>query len=147
MALSGSSVTRQIDATGDEIKTFTDGSGNEVQGFVDVDEAGTDVNIESWYASTAAENSHELKGSAGRLYTLRVINTSGSAVFMHIYDATGSPSGDPIWFGVVPANGELAESWAKGIPFSTGCVVGVSTTMGSYTAPGSNVGFFAAGYK
>jgi hypothetical protein len=61
-----------------------------------VNAAGTEVNTATTVKSTAFEASHVLKASAGRLCSLQVFNSSGSAQYILVMDSA-----------TVPANGAV----------------------------------------
>lgn len=151
MALTKSTIVREIDASGDTILVFADGSSRLAQGFALVDDAGDHAVADSWYATSvsALENSVVLKASAGRLFELRVISTAAVLRYVQIYDlAAAPPSGNPVWRGVLPAQGMLSESFGlHGMAFSTGILVVISTNQLTYAAPGSAEALFCAGYK
>lgn len=162
MALTPSNCIRENDSSGSEIKTGTDSGGEHIQYITQVDDDGDQAAIVgnpaivegdtlSWADTDGtADTNLVVKSSAGKLFEVRALNTSSSARYLHIFNATSAPSGSdvPAHRVLVPALGEASESFGiNGRAFSTGIVVAFSTTIDDYTAPGSNEAYFHVGYK
>lgn len=76
------------------------------------------------FISAATTNATSVKGSAGTVYSLVAMNTSGTARYVKLYNSSSAPtagSGTPIKRFMVPANGGFA--WPippQGVAFSSG---------------------------
>lgn len=97
-------------------------------------------------ASTALESNHVLSASAKTFFGAQ-INTTSAAEFVMAFDATSLPSNGavtPKLVWQVAANSTLSVGENPGIPFTTGIVLGCSTT-GPFTLTASALCMFAAG--
>lgn len=72
--------------------------------------------------TAASTNFTNVKGAATQLYGVDLSNTSGSAIFVKLYDKATTPgTGDvPKRTWQVPANGTLARVFPKGLKFTNG---------------------------
>lgn len=149
MSLTESAAVRTDDSSGLNIKTFVDAGSAHNQGVALVDEDGDHLQLESWHDSSALVEKESIKGSAGRLFYLKVHSTSASAAYIQLFDETGTtPSTTPLHRTLVPAGAEVTiDLRLFGRKFSTGILVAMSSTMLTYTAHGSNEFAFVAGYK
>ena len=95
------------------------------------------------YYSNAAEASKVVKTGPGILYGITVTNTSASAIFVMVFDATKVPADGtiPLFAKNVPASDAIGINWLPGRTFLTGIVVCNSTTISSKTL-GTAVTFF-----
>lgn len=98
--------------------------------------------------STALESSRQLLAAPGTLIVLYGFNASAAMLYLQTFDQLGALAG-----GEVPAGGNLpvpAGEFFSLVPgpygraFATGIVVGLSTTLATYTAPGAAAGWFNA---
>lgn len=83
------------------------------------------------FLSTAAVQAAAIKASAGQVYSLQFFNKGAAAVYVRLYNQTGSPgTGDtPVWRGIIPGNTAGAGfvlNIDKGVAFSTGIGIRVS---------------------
>jgi len=86
--------------------------------------------------STALEASRVIKSSAGKLYKLRIVNTLGSAQYVHLFNSTTVPADAtvPIVVGYVAAGAVLEMDFTQyGRLFSTGIAVSNSSTPAAKT--------------
>ena len=84
--------------------------------------------------STAAVLAAEIKGSAGKVYSLEVFNINAAARYVRLYNQTGAPAStdtaNVVWQGVIPGattGGGFAITWPLGKQFSTGIGIRAST--------------------
>jgi hypothetical protein len=93
----------------------------------------------TWYCSpVAGEQTKTLKSTAGKLFYLRVANTTNVAHYAHVYDNTtgsGTPLCPPL---VLPANGERELQLRYPMQFSTGASIASSTSQTSVTGGAAN---------
>lgn len=93
----------------------------------------------SFYTSpVAGEQEKVIKDSPGKLFYLRVANTTGAKIFVFIFDAltnAGGPLMPPI---PVAANDQAELQLPAAIGFSNGLVIGASTGATAYVAAGAN---------
>jgi hypothetical protein len=160
MPLTESTVTRAVDASGDPIKTFLDGA-DHVQGAALVDDNGDHAGIETiplvvrpkrltWSGSSSSlETSRQVSAGAGHLHEVRCLldPTVTADRYLHVFIDVASVSGGetPAWRAFIPAGGEASDSFKGGLPFTTGCVVAVSTTLATLTLPGAGEAMFQFG--
>ena len=85
--------------------------------------------------STTAVLAAEIKGSAGKVFSLECFNINAAARFVRLYNQTGTPSStdtaNVVWQGVVPGattGGGFVASWPMGRQFSTG--IGIRASAG-----------------
>jgi len=149
MSLTPAVAVRTDDSSGKNIKTFTDAGSSHIQGVALCDEDGDHLQLESWYDSSALQEKQSIKGSAGRLFFLRVHSTSASAAYIQLFDETGTtPSTTPLLRTLVPAGAEVTiDLRLFGRKFSTGILLAMSSTMLTYTAHGASEFAFVAGYR
>lgn len=114
------------------VSTLTDGT----QKSQVVNAAGTEIHTATTVKSTALEASHVLKGSAGRLASLQVFNSSGSAQYILVMDSATVPANGavtllcpPIY---IPAGTYIMIPWAIPLSAANGISVSNSST-GSFT--------------
>lgn len=84
--------------------------------------------------STAAVLSAEIKGSAGKVFSIQVFNLNAAARHVRLYNQTGAPgSGDTanvVWRGIVPGNtagAGFVVQFPMGKQFATGIGIRAST--------------------
>lgn len=84
--------------------------------------------------STAAVLAAEIKGSAGKVYSLEVFNINAAARFVRLYNQTGAPAStdtaNVAWQGIIPGattGGGFVISWPQGKQFATGIGIRAST--------------------
>lgn len=84
--------------------------------------------------STAAVLTAEIKGSAGRVYSLECFNINAAARFVRLYNQTGAPAStdtaNVVWQGVIPGattGGGFTITWPLGKQFATGIGIRAST--------------------
>lgn len=152
MAATETTVTRTDDASGDPIGLFEKDSGTLVQSMaLDGEVMGE---LLSWaHTAGAAENTHEAKGAAGRLFRADVIAPGSGAVrYLMVFDKGSAPvNGDePVLRAMLPSTaGEETASLALGLygrVFTSGIQLALSTTPATLTLPGSAEGYFQASY-
>lgn len=85
--------------------------------------------------STAAVLTAEIKGSAGKVYSLECFNVNAAARYVRLYNQTGAPAStdtaNVVWQGIIPGattGGGFVISWPMGKQFSTG--IGIRSTTG-----------------
>lgn len=98
--------------------------------------------------SAALESSRILLASAGRLLIVYGFNDSAADLYLQTFDQAGALAGGEVPVGCnlpVPA-GEFFSlvPGPYGREFANGIVVGLSTTLATYTAPGAAAGWFNA---
>lgn len=145
----------------DRIRVFDNGGSVLTQGMALVDDsdshAGVGINPlraepsrpTSRYVSSALEDSAVVKASAGVLKELVVVLSAAAvARFLHVFDQSGALSGGetPVMRLLVPAGGMASYTPPGGLVLSTGLVVGVSSTLATYTASGDSLAAFHADY-
>ena len=98
----------------------------------------------SLVTSSVYEASHVLKGSAGTLLSLVGYN-SGPAQFIQLYNSATLPADAvaPAYTFAVPATSNFSLDAPIGIPFTTGIVVGNSSTGPTKTIGGADCYFSA----
>jgi hypothetical protein len=144
-----SSVTRALDASGDEIKSYTDAAGNEVQGMA----LDAEVNGEmlSW-ASTAgvAAETAVAKASAGRFFSCDVVLTTPFPTdrWLMIFDKGSAPinADVPVFRARVGGGWASIDLGVYGRVLASGVAVAISTTVDTLTLPGGGEAFFQVGY-
>lgn len=100
--------------------------------------------------STALEASRIVKAGPCILYSITVVNTSASDLYLQLFDKTTVPADgvlvdSDIW--IIPAGGLGGlEYESRGRSFHTGCVAVLSSTMSTKTIAGS-VGLFFPRYE
>jgi hypothetical protein len=84
--------------------------------------------------STAAVLSAEIKGSAGKVFSLECFNINAAARFVRLYNQTGAPAStdtaNVVWQGIIPGattGGGFTISWPMGKQFTTGIGIRAST--------------------
>jgi hypothetical protein len=97
-------------------------------------------------SSSTYEASKVVKAGAGTLFNLSGYN-SGPAQWLQLYNSTTLPANGvaPILLLAVPAQSTFSFDWTKGIPCSTGIVIGNSSTGPTKTI-GSADCYFTASY-
>lgn len=103
--------------------------------------------------TTALAANQVLKASAGNLYGFQVTpdsTLSAAAFWVMVYDATSAPADGAVTpkkcYGFPAGTTTAAFSWPTPISFSSGIVVGVSTT-GCFTKTASTHAFFSGDVK
>ncbi len=97
--------------------------------------------------SVALEKSHVVSPTPCVLRSLRAINTSGSTVYLMVFDTTSLPAD-----GAVPnrapvpitTNNINGADWPAGTSLSVGCVVVLSSTVATLTLVSTACGWFDA---
>lgn len=79
----------------------------------------------SSFLSTSAVQAAQIKGSAGQVYSIEFFNVGAAAVYVRLYNMTGTPGtiDTPVWRGIVPGNtagAGFVKTWDKGLAFGTG---------------------------
>jgi hypothetical protein len=161
MALGITTVERANDVGEQPFLIFTDGSTRRIQTFAFVDEDGAHagiagnpfiVSVESgpvrWKYDTAgaAEAGAQLRTGAGDIRELRaLLDPSVVAVrYLMLFDLAAPPTlgAVPDWRGLIPAAGEMSESFPGGeFAFTLGCYAMISTTLPTLTVSAAD-GFF-----
>tara|TARA_Y100001963_G_scaffold159344_1_gene262649 strand:- start:207 stop:581 length:375 start_codon:yes stop_codon:yes gene_type:complete len=100
---------------------------------------------------TAASNTPDvLKGSAGNIFKVEIVNENAYAVYLKFWDTTGAvtPGGggaanEPDWVLMCPASSTRAYSCPSGSAFGTGLKVACLTTPGTVgnVSPASTVSY------
>lgn len=90
-----------------------------------------------------------LKNSRGRLYVLDVVNVSGTAYYLMVFNKAAAPvNGDtPIWRRRLPLSGELRLDFEFGLAGTAGLSFAISSTPGTLTLAVSDDIHFAAHWK
>ena len=94
--------------------------------------------ITQYVSPVAGEQEKIVKASPGKLYYLRVANTTAARIFAFVFNAitnAGGPLMPPI--SIAP-NSEVELVLPFPIQFSVGLVVGASTGATAYVAAGAN---------
>lgn len=86
--------------------------------------------------STAAVLAAQVKGSAGKVFSLQVFNLNAAARYVRLYDQTGAPASTDganiVWRGIIPGNtagaGFVAQ-FPKGKQFATGIGIRASAAV------------------
>lgn len=105
--------------------------------------------MDTLYSSAAAEASAVASAVACRVDEIIATNTSAGVLYLHIFDSATLPADTtaPDICIAVPATGtaswdpERGDSRDRGIPFSNGCAVCLSSTAATKTVAGA-VGVF-----
>lgn len=151
-------VERTNDVGGDAFRTFEDGGTvrSQAVGLIDVDglHSGIEANPAKFrqpepttrYDTAALESQAQAKGSAGVIREITCALDASVVVvrYLHLFDQTAVLTGGevPIMRAVIPAGGLVNIEFTGGRTVSTGLVVGISTTLVTYTAPGGSEGVF-----
>lgn len=145
----------------DRIRVFDNGGGVLTQGMALVDDSDAHAGVgtnplraepsrpTSRYVSGALEDTSVVKASAGVLKEITVVlDAAASARFLHIFNQAGALGGGetPVMRLLVPAGGMSSYTPPGGLVMSTGLVVGVSSTLATYTASGDNLAAFHVDY-
>jgi len=165
MALTIGHIVRDDDASGYNVKTGADASGRRIQFMALADEDGDQIGTNdvplpiaatvataaSWYVTAGSrETQAEVKGSAGSVIEMSVINSSSSTLYAMLFDDTGTAANSdvPIVRQEVPATGQSVRVFGSEDPrdFSTGIIVALSTTDDTLTLPGAHYGTFEVKY-
>lgn len=84
--------------------------------------------------STAAVLAAEIKGSAGKVFSIECFNINAAARFVRLYNQTGAPAStdtaNVVWQGIIPGattGGGFTISWPMGKQFATGIGIRAST--------------------
>jgi hypothetical protein len=161
MALTPSSVTRELDTTGTSIASYVQ-AGKEYQAVSLSDHLGTQTGVlanplktvevePALYAdSIVLENTNQAKASAGVLREATVVIDSAidsvTPYYLHVYNLVGAPAGSPVLRAFIPPGGQVTFTPPSGRrTFSTGILVAVSSTLLTFTSPGSARAVFHVG--
>lgn len=120
-----------VDASGRLITTSVDASGNSI-----------DTGPRTMVATAAVASNQVAKAAPGVLYGLNVA-VGASAGYVMLFDAVAFPANGavtPKKVFQVAANSFVDLKWERGLKFTTGIVVGFSTT-GPYTLTASATAF------
>ena len=102
-------------------------------------------------ASSSLEASHVLKAAAGKLQRLVVVNSTSTAGFVCVLNATSAPSSgtgiSPVWVDRLPASGSVEIQFGEWAPlsFSTGCTVVVTSNASPFTFTSGTITAYIAG--
>jgi len=151
-------VERTNDVGGDAFRTLEDGGGirSQAVGLIDVDglHSGIETNPAkvrepeptTRYDTGALESQAVAKGSAGVVREVTCALDASVVVvrYLHLFDQIAVLTGGevPIMRAVIPPGGLVNIQFSGGRTVSTGLVVGISTSLITYTAPGGNEGAF-----
>lgn len=96
------------------------------------------------YISASLARQAQAKASAGVVREVTVINTSGSARYLMLFDRTSALTGGeaPFYRQIVPAGGQTTKWFEGGRTFATGLCVALSSTIATWTDPAADEGFF-----
>lgn len=104
----------------------------------------------SWFATAGAlvENHNDIGGGPCRLFKVDVVLDSAAPLYyLHVFDAL-TPTGVPVLRAVIPAGGAASiDLGVYGREMTTGLTVALSTTLETYTSPGSNDAVFQVAYS
>lgn len=117
----------------------------------------TPATAPSRYTSAAAEQGKAVKQSAGVIFRIAMLTTSGlgSDVILMVFDQTTAPANGqtPIWRALLNAPGggaigEVSDGFDPDKPLAclVGISIGVSSTLNTFTGAGS-IGFFEILYE
>jgi len=149
MALTGSSVKRFDDATGDVFATWDDGA-KEHQSFVMSDADGQPIAYGFQGISAVAEDSKVIKASAGAAGELHAYldGLSGTAVCAMCFNATSLPANGTTPYWRIPLIGGVGSYWfPTGLLFTTGLVMAFSSTHANLTVTTGSEGFFQTRHR
>ena len=95
------------------------------------------------YSSRALSSSAVVKTGPGLLYGVTVTNTSASAQYFQLFDASTLPADGaiPILAKSIPANDAVGFSWLPGRTFLVGIIVCNSSTNATKTIGSANCFF------
>jgi hypothetical protein len=97
--------------------------------------------------SSSLEKSHVISASPCALRSAKALNSSGSDMWLHVFDAASLPSN-----GTVPSRTPIpvsagsvnGDTWAGGTLLATGCVLALSSTLSTLTLISTSDGWFDA---
>jgi len=101
-----------------------------------------------WISSQKAENAHLLSNKQVRVLDVHVLNITAAALFVQLFDSDKLPALGDVPVDALPLPADGAAGWnfgERGRVFENGCSWAVSTTAISFTAPGVDSAFGAAG--
>ena len=108
----------------------------------------TESGTSSYVSPIAGELTAVVKASPGKLFYLRVVNTTAAKVYAWVCNESAFAGAallmPPIPIGV---NDDKIVAPVFALPFSTGLCISVSTSPTSYVAAGANAGQFHAVWK
>lgn len=101
-----------------------------------------------YLSAEAGEKTATIKSGAGKLFYLRIANTTASKVYAWVFDATAAADNGVLLAVPIPiaANSD-AVLFPYPLGFATGLTISSSSTQTSYTAGGNNDLQIQAVYK
>jgi hypothetical protein len=149
MSATATSVTRQLDASGDSIKGFLDAGNRVVQGVVIDPEVGAGV-LTRFATAGTGEVAILISAAARRIYQADVITAVGAAdpTWLMLFNTTIAPVATdvPIWRARVGGGFASIDVGVFGIELTSGLGVALSTTPDTLTLAGANDAFFQVGW-
>ena len=106
----------------------------------------------TWYKSPAAGEASKLvvtsplTGKPGMLHWVSAHNTSGSTLYLFVFDGTTASGTLLVGPLTCAANADISWDCRFAKPFSTGLFVAFSTSDSTYSVAGSTPGIFEVGY-
>lgn len=102
----------------------------------------------TWYTSASVEESVQVKGSPGLLFSIAATNTNESARFLFLFDNASAASGSLIFPPIpVAAGGQTVVALPFAIPFTAGLRVAASSTSEEFTAAAGDDIWLTALYR
>lgn len=138
------------DAAGNERGLNVDASGNITVNLTDGSEAAgvatastTDSGLGCYLISAASTNATNCKGSAGNLYGIRFVNTTGTIYYLRMYNLSSSPTCSSATGFIesipIPASTSGAGiSWTPPVPIGYSTGIGFCFTGGSSSTDNTN---------
>lgn len=108
------------------------------------------------YKNVSAGAKDQIKGSAGKIYWMFIMNMSASVQFLHLYNSASAGvtvgTTTPVLTFPIPTLGTtngmgFTMHFPSGINFDTGITLAVTTTLGGTTAPSANSVIANLGYS
>lgn len=98
---------------------------------------GTFIGTIPFFNDAVAATKVVVKAAAGKLYALRLVNTTGATAYLQIFDALTANvtvgTTVPNWVIRLGANESLSLPWVLPVDFANGLVIAGTTTAGGNT--------------
>ena len=138
-----------------DVDVATIAAGSNLVGDVGISGARTSGGTTFFHSDDLDETEEQIKGSAGQLYWLHVMNLSTGVLYLQVFNNTaasvtvGTTAPDMVF--PLPTQGDtngagFVLSIPNGIEFDTGITVAATTTATGSTGAGANEVFINAGY-
>lgn len=143
-------VIRTDDTAGDTFEVFETDAGRAVQSMALSPEVQGEL-LSHTATGGAAENTHSVKASPGRLFRIDALLDPGvgAARYLMVFNLAAAPAGGetPVLRALIPAGGQVSfDLGVYGKEFTTGIQVAISTTIATLTLPGGAEGYFQAAF-